>query len=204
MCRRLKEEREKISARSGIPNALEDLWAWIDFYDAPLKNCAIASCFLKENPHEEKRTVFFVLLRHKGQSDLPVQHRFDVTTVCRFPFDQLPPGTEKNRSTAEQMGRVEQGNDYYGVQCFVVGAAFNGEMYQWPKFFSIDKETARANVLQRDWENLFCDYVEGGVKVKFCCGKLGGSLSEVCCCGGWTHDKEKLKEFVEARESRNQ
>ncbi|ESK80998.1 cre-set-18 protein, partial [Moniliophthora roreri MCA 2997] len=65
MCRRLKEEREEISARSGIPNALEDLWAWIEFYDAPLKNCAIASCFLKENPHEERRTVLFVLLRHK-------------------------------------------------------------------------------------------------------------------------------------------
>uniref|UniRef100_A0A0W0G0R1 Uncharacterized protein n=1 Tax=Moniliophthora roreri TaxID=221103 RepID=A0A0W0G0R1_MONRR len=57
MCRRLKEEREEISAHSGIPNALEDLWTWIEFYEAPLKNCAIASCFLKENPHEERPQV---------------------------------------------------------------------------------------------------------------------------------------------------
>uniref|UniRef100_A0A0W0G9T7 Uncharacterized protein n=1 Tax=Moniliophthora roreri TaxID=221103 RepID=A0A0W0G9T7_MONRR len=187
-----------MARNSGIPSALEDLWAWTEYYDAPLKNCAIALGWFRNKPHEERRSFLYMCICHEGQMNIPIQHRFDVVSVSRVSFEELPNMVQlcgmgpSGREKLENMVRLEHGNDFYGVQSYVVQGEFNGYIFPWPKQFSLDKNMARANVLRPQWWMLLRGYVSAGAKVKFCCGKLGGEFSDVCCCGGWTHDKHKL------------
>ncbi|KAJ8088315.1 hypothetical protein PM082_022387 [Marasmius tenuissimus] len=92
----------------------------------------------------------------------------------------------------ERMGKIEFGNDFYGVLSYVVLTAFknkNGEpiaFFPFPKQFSIDKKL--------DWWNLLRRYVSDGKKIKFCCGKLAEELG-ICWYGGWAHDEEKREKL---------
>ncbi|KAJ7584157.1 hypothetical protein C8J56DRAFT_790198, partial [Mycena floridula] len=35
--------------KTGIQSCIDDIYAWMEFYDAPLKNCALAIFELRDN-----------------------------------------------------------------------------------------------------------------------------------------------------------
>ncbi|KAL0059948.1 hypothetical protein AAF712_013297 [Marasmius tenuissimus] len=202
-CKSLKEERDHYAKLTGIPTALEDVWGWAEYYEAPLKNCAIAAARLKEKTYAESKKEFLCIgIEHTGRADVPVHRRFEVKSVGREEVSDTRFSSFADLSDIlprlENMGRIEMGRNFYGIISYIVIVTFTypdgrpKALYPWPKQFSIDKSTARANALQVDWWNLFRQYVSMGKKIKFCCGKLAGDgFSDICCCGGWTHDEEK-------------
>ncbi|KAJ7440560.1 hypothetical protein B0H11DRAFT_2352637 [Mycena galericulata] len=206
-CKAAKELRLDIAQRSGIELAMPDFHAWLGYYDTPLKNCAIASMRLTEDPHRERKPIFHVQLLHKGSSTLPVWDRFEVMGIQLRTPAEMPPDSmfrPEMRAEYEQScarGRVEMGNRFYGVvrlDFFVMFSptALTEEM----KYFSIDIATARARIVRQDWWMLLREYVAVGAKMKFCCGQFSGpGLDDICCCGGWVHDAERLKAFSDIK-----
>lgn len=49
-----------------MPSALPDLFAWMQYDEAPLKNCAVAAMELPKNPHMECKAILFLILHHLG------------------------------------------------------------------------------------------------------------------------------------------
>ncbi|KAJ6571265.1 hypothetical protein B0H19DRAFT_1255254 [Mycena capillaripes] len=204
-CKLNKAERLSIAEKSGIASAIPDLTAWVRYYDTPLKT--LAAMRLPENPHMERKAILFVHLHHTGDLTVPIHQRFAVMSVSRresgdiSPLSPLRPALARYPEVCER-GKIELGEDFYGCVRFALTVTFGGEC-EAPKTitermvqFSIDKETARANIVRQDWWILFREYVELGAKIKFCCGRLPG-VEDLCCCGGWVHDAEKRKAFTE-------
>ncbi|KAJ7488337.1 hypothetical protein FB451DRAFT_1227031 [Mycena latifolia] len=201
-CKHYKAERLDIAKKSGIPNAIHDLNAWLKYYDTPLKNCAIAAMRLPENAHMERKEILFLHLQHKGDSTLPVHDRFHVMSISRRGRSDIVPGStlydiDAGYPEACARGKLEFGDNFYGSVRMGFSVVFNSRaVAERMKHFSIDKRTARAKIVRQDWWILLREYAESGAKVKFCCGRLGGpGTDDICCCGGWVHDAEKLEAF---------
>ncbi|KAJ7203254.1 hypothetical protein GGX14DRAFT_369690 [Mycena pura] len=203
-CKAHKADRRRIADKTGLDHALPDLQAWIRYYDAPLKNCAVAAMRLPERGHTERQCVLGVELYHKGDeaAKLPLHDRFEVRSVgLREPGD-FPAGSVLNDLSEPyaaqcKRGAIELGGDFYGVLgiAFTVffvptGAAIPNSISEQVKYFAIDQATAQARLTRADWWILFREYVKLGAKIKFCCGRLPG-VEDVCCCGGWVHDAER-------------
>ncbi|KAF9029793.1 hypothetical protein BDZ89DRAFT_1159624 [Hymenopellis radicata] len=202
-CKKIEQDRQKLAAETGIASAYDDVQAWLEYYNTPLKNCAIASYRLVETPHMEKDAMFMVVLSYDGRDPRP-HRKFKVDSVSRIGRQDFGPqvfallSDEADRRHYEAMGRVEMGELYYGTGSYGVDVNFaqRKEPFKAIKWFSMDKYTARATLVRQDWFRLFREYVDTGSKMSFCCGKLEGWGT--CCCGGWTHDKKRVDDFRKA------
>lgn len=199
LCKSHKAQRLAIAKKSGIESAMPDLHAWMKYYDTPLKNCAIAAMRLPKNPHMERKEILHIQLHHKGDPTLPVHARFDIMQIGRRELAELPALSALHATVARypencERGKVELGDRFYGVVRIGFAVLFGPDyatVTEEMKVFSIDKATARAKIVRQDWWMLLKEYVELGAKMKFCCGRLPG-MDDICCCGGWVHDAEKL------------
>jgi hypothetical protein len=118
-CKIHKAESLAVAQISGIASALLDIRAWMAYYDTPLKNCAIASMRLGENPHMERNAILYVQLRHTRDPTLPLHGRFTVFSIRRPDLGVLPPGSSLKSTDgyeeSRQRGRLEMGSEFYGV-----------------------------------------------------------------------------------------
>lgn len=175
--------------------------AWMRYYDVPLKNCAIASYEFDKRPNDNlwEHTMLNVIIKHKNDTSLPIQHRFHVVNISREPMPMTNERLRPARENYAKMGRVEMGDQYHCTTAFAL--FLQGKMdlahdspFQQIKFFSVDKATAAARVTRDDWWILLREYVARGAKMKFCCGKL--DIDGICCCGGWVHDEQQRVSLV--------
>ncbi|KAJ7584121.1 hypothetical protein C8J56DRAFT_197941 [Mycena floridula] len=200
--------RDLVTSHTGISTYMDDVFAWIEYYDAPLKNCAIAAFELRDRPelHAEQHSMLSILLSHKNDLSLPIQHRFNVLEIAR---NHLHPETSAidhqllaGREKCIKMGKIEMGDQYHGTGGYFIrffeGASDTPQFHSLrePKYFSFDKDTAAARVIPEQFWILLRQYFDQGAKMKFCCGKL--DIDGICCCGGWVHDEEKQKLYREA------
>lgn len=162
-----------------------------------MKNCMIAALNLPQFPHQERNSALAIVITHKGDSTLPVQHRFTIDTINRhnrgeseFTSKELVRrlDSEETKKTIA-FGKKERGNDYYGTLMFMVLGVFSqSPMVSVPifKYFSIDKSVASAKIIAGPWWPPLRHMLEYGKKMKFCCGRIEGVG---CCCGGWVHEE---------------
>ncbi|KAJ7175129.1 hypothetical protein C8R43DRAFT_976018 [Mycena crocata] len=201
-CKALERERAEIQLKTGLTSLVDDVYAWMDYYDTPLKNCAIAAMRLPENPHMERKALLFLQIQYEeDHADLPAHRKFSIISVGRPYMNDLPLQSVLRKTAAQysQMcdrGRIELGDRFYGVGRVGIDVCVGGTsvVTERLKHFSIDTETAPANIVRQDWWVLFREYVALGARIKFCCGKMGG-VDDICCCGGWVHDDEKREAF---------
>ncbi|KAE9404275.1 hypothetical protein BT96DRAFT_1016474 [Gymnopus androsaceus JB14] len=200
-CKLIKAERKCLTAESGLKDPLSDLLKWMQYYDAVLKNCAVASFEMKQFHREHlEKTVFMVRLSHRRDPSLPIQDRFSVINVSTQCRESLPLTSHlyfdlRQRAKFVEIGKQEYGENYYGTGLYVVQAECGQDSLAiMEKFLSIDKHTANAKVLRKEWWLLFREYVKASSKLRFCCGRVGG----VCCCGGWTHPTNETEKDFQA------
>ncbi|KAJ7723506.1 hypothetical protein DFH07DRAFT_946516 [Mycena maculata] len=202
-CKSRKAHNLAITKESGIAFAMQDFEDWKEYYEAPLKNCAIAAMRLPENPHMKRKAVLRIELHHEGDSTLPVHHRFTVRQIDRRELWEMGPGSNL-RSDAQyiqncERGKLEFGKNFYGVVRIGFYVLFDPldspAKTEEMKSFSIDRATSRSSIVRQDWWILFREYVTLGAKMRFCCGRLEG-LEDICCCGGLVHDAEKLMSSI--------
>ncbi|KAJ7890130.1 hypothetical protein B0H14DRAFT_2690686 [Mycena olivaceomarginata] len=202
-CKASKAQRLAYAEKTGIPSALPDLVAWIKYYEAPLKNCAVAAMRLPENPHMERKAILCLILCYRDDTMLPVHQRFRVEEIGRRELDEMRAFPELQRSTPQfcARGEVEFGDNFYGCVRVGLHVAYGPHLYaptavvQQMIHFSIDKDLARANIVRQEWWLLLREYIKLGARMRFCCGRVPG-MEDVCCCGGWVHDEEKRKAFL--------
>ncbi|KAH6916108.1 hypothetical protein BKA70DRAFT_479272 [Coprinopsis sp. MPI-PUGE-AT-0042] len=200
-CKAAKAQNKHIEAKTGITNGYTDYIQWIEYYATPIKNCVVAAFNLPQFPHQERDSALGIVITHKGDSTLPLEHRFNVKSISRFnrgdtddPLTTsfvLEPLDSDEFKTNIQRGKAELGREYYGTAMFMVIGQFPGsEMVSLPyvKIFSIDKTVASARVVSGPWWTPLRQIMESGGKMRFCCSKLGTGRD--CCCGGWVHHVE--------------
>ncbi|KIK58614.1 hypothetical protein GYMLUDRAFT_262435 [Collybiopsis luxurians FD-317 M1] len=195
-------ERDQLAQESGLRDPLSDLMDWMLYYDPVLKNYATALFQLKRFPerHLEEHTIFMVTISHKRDMSLPVPHRFNVLRVSREDRTSIPPSLKNHfdipgRANYVDMGKIEMGQRYFGTGSYLLVTDFGqGAWTTKHKFFGIDKDIAKADVVRSEWWLLFLEYITAGAKMKFCCGKIEG-MEDVCCCGGWAHHSVKQTAF---------
>ncbi|KAF7300009.1 hypothetical protein MKEN_01323400 [Mycena kentingensis (nom. inval.)] len=207
-CKLAKQQAAAVAALTGLTSAYADLLDWIRYYEAPLKNCAVAAFRVRTNPHAERTSIMCVELSYKGAAaaNLPVQLRFTVRNVGLKSAGDFPAGSTLREMDASHpayrsavaRGKIEMGAQFYGTGCLAVLTQFAEMLPPVPnvKMFAIDRETAFAKPTERDCWELFREYVNVGAKLRFCCGRVRGAST--CCCGGWVHDEEKKRAFKEA------
>ncbi|KAK7461382.1 hypothetical protein VKT23_008561 [Stygiomarasmius scandens] len=213
-CRMVKLDNERLAQISGLSKPLSELYAWEEYYDTVLKNCAIASYGFRKYPPEARvqdHHMFTVCLTYKRDRTLPIHDRFTVEKVyledrhANELMELIFRSVEASLPQRQEMGRIEMGNNYYTTVTYVVfanfgapGASDPGTAYRL-KQFSIDKRAANANVVREDWWMLLREYVNAGRKIKFCCGKIKiPGAEDLCCCGGWVHEGDKASAFRKA------
>ncbi|KZP26720.1 hypothetical protein FIBSPDRAFT_854383 [Athelia psychrophila] len=212
-----RELEEKLKPSGQYPHAYADFVKWCEYYDTPLKNATIAALRLFQEPHAEKSGLLSVSLHYKEDwSNHPVHKRFTVEQVD-FPRRWDTPALvhpnllrmvravldPASTAAAIAKGKIEFGNNFYGVAQYLVagffvlpGSAVPVGAAEYHKSFSFDNDTARADVTPH-WVMLFRDFVLKGTKMRFCCRKMvvPGSSEPLCCCGGWTHNLEDVEAF---------
>ncbi|KAK7046348.1 hypothetical protein R3P38DRAFT_69123 [Favolaschia claudopus] len=212
-CKNYQNQRESVEKLSGLKSAFTDLSAWKRYHDAAVKNCAIAALNLRENPHLERTASFCVSLHHTGDLSVPPHKRFILRNVSLLSHDQLIHRRMvytmlalKGYPAICERGRVELGARYYGSIRVAILASYGPDASKPTAtterlvHFSINKELAKARVVTRDWAALLGEYVRLGARMRFCCGKIT-EAQDICCCGGWIHDEEKVKEFHNVEET---
>ncbi|KAL0563819.1 hypothetical protein V5O48_018242 [Marasmius crinis-equi] len=209
LCEHLHEDRVLLGHHTLIPTALEDLWAWARFYDTPLKNCAIASSYLRESSLEEsQKTVLVVQISHNGRMDVPPQYRFNVLAVGRrsSEYGTVAQITKENPYAVYNEvvpGKEEMGDQYFGTLSFVIEGVFHGRFtYAWMKRFNIDKSAARARLLHREWWTVLRQYTDTGSKMSLPCGKSTSGIGSACGWGFWD-SKEKVERRDRSAHDRN-
>ncbi|KAJ7644639.1 hypothetical protein FB45DRAFT_999614 [Roridomyces roridus] len=159
-CKQYKKERIQLAEMTGIASAAPDIYAWMKYYDTPLKNCAVAALNPRVEPHSERTDCLYLQIRHTGDTTVPISQRFIVESVGRESVSKFqrtsmaaPAGYYDQ---ACNMGRIEMGSDFYGVARYALTVVFgpenapNGAKHMW-KHFSINKSTARAARTRLDW-----------------------------------------------------
>ncbi|KAK7046372.1 hypothetical protein R3P38DRAFT_3307753 [Favolaschia claudopus] len=203
-CNGHKAERLHLAEKTGMESAYADLTAWIQYYDAPLRNCALACMRLPENPHMERDAFFCVALHHTGDLTLPIHNRFVVLEISRRGRDEIRLRPKLSASVSLQpkacnCGKAEFGKSFYGCILMHIASFFGPDMNALSErvmHFHIDKTLAKANIARQDWSVLLREYVELGAKMHFKCGKVPGA-EDICCCGGWVHEEEKRRAFTD-------
>ncbi|KAJ7928162.1 hypothetical protein B0H13DRAFT_1597845, partial [Mycena leptocephala] len=178
-----------------LPSATTDFHDWMEYYNMPLQNCAIAAMQLPESPHLEQR-VFIVLLRHKRDPSQPVWNKFEVVNIGMYHLSEVPHVEICSYDQSCAGGRIQLGASLFGVvrSVFLVCLGEDGQIPHTVNVreLSIDHEMARARPLREDWWLLLREYINTGAKMRFCCGKIPTpGFEDICCCGGWVHDTEK-------------
>ncbi|KAJ8088320.1 hypothetical protein PM082_022392 [Marasmius tenuissimus] len=158
-CKEFKSKREYHAEGTGIATTLEDVWAWVGYYNAFLKNCAISSALLPLRSYAESKEFLCVTIMHTGQMDISVHPQFKVESVACEKVGNHKSIVDFCLGTyakTERMGKIELKNNFFGVLSYVVLTVFNdtkgdpATVYSFSKQFSIDKRTAGANMLQLD------------------------------------------------------
>lgn len=179
----------------------------MEYYDTHLKNCAIAA--FSQKPEIADTHVLIVSMAHRKDPLIPIKHRFNLVTICIESQYEL--GTpyhtavsavlnSPQRAAHREAGKIELGREFSGIGNYLLVAAFETPTYGLqrpsatiiPKSFAISKRQAQARGYS-EWWLLLRSYVEKGQGIKFCCGRSGdvsGVKDEICCCGGYAHDRE--------------
>ncbi|KAK6988120.1 hypothetical protein R3P38DRAFT_3098341 [Favolaschia claudopus] len=205
-CTAAKERRLTFAKVTGIESAFPDFSAWVKYYSVPLTNCAIAAMRLSDHPHAERTLFLCAQIHHTGDLTLPIPKRFIVRAIGLRQFEEISPLSAlhvagKRYPEFIARGKIELGDSFYGCVRVAIMAGYGSNpevpnmIAEEMKHISIDKQLARARLVREDWWMLFREYVALGARVRFCCGRLPGA-DDVCCCGGWIHDEEKRKAFL--------
>ncbi|KAJ7584176.1 hypothetical protein C8J56DRAFT_739190, partial [Mycena floridula] len=58
--------------KTGIQSCIDDIYAWMEFYDAPLKN-SLATFELRDNrdAHLDRNSILSIIIEHKNDMNLP-------------------------------------------------------------------------------------------------------------------------------------
>ncbi|KAJ7779676.1 hypothetical protein B0H16DRAFT_1499580 [Mycena metata] len=198
-CKAAKRMERRIIQVSGLQSLMRDFQLWLEYYDAPLQNCAIAAMRLTENPHKERDTILFIQIAYApAHATLPVEHKFSVISVGRPDIEELPQPSQFQQETyggydqSQADARLKLGDQFYGVARIGVDLCIGTSVVtERLKTVVIDKTTARANLVRQEWWLLFREYVAAGRKMKFCCGEVP-DMEGGCCCGGWAHEDEDV------------
>ncbi|KAJ7890145.1 hypothetical protein B0H14DRAFT_2561418 [Mycena olivaceomarginata] len=173
-CKASKANRLAYVEKTGIPSALPDLVAWIKYYEAPLKNCAVAAMRLPENPHMERKAILCLILCYL-EDTMPLLHqRFRMEEIGLRELDEMRAG-----------GAV--GDDFEDGLPRVLRA------WQAMIHFSIDKDLARENIVRQEWWLLLSGYNKLGARMKLCCGRAA-SVEDVLLLwmGPWRGETSKI------------
>ncbi|KAJ7584145.1 hypothetical protein C8J56DRAFT_1054679 [Mycena floridula] len=171
-------ERRDLATKTGIPSCMDDFYAWMEFYDAPLKNCAVAAFELRDNrdAHLDRDSMLSIVIEHKNDMNLPT---YSALIRCY---------SHHSDATSTTASDLCSGNIYFD---------FSGQspalLSPVIKYLSFDKSVPAVRMIPNDCEVLFRAYVNRGEMMKFCCGKM--DIDGICCCGGWIHDEENQESF---------
>ena len=165
-----------------------------------MKNCMVAALNLPDHPHRERDSALLIHITYKGDTTLPVQHRFTVDTINLHSRgdDEITSDSKdlvKRLDSEEtkkmiEFGKKEYENEYYGTLMLKVVAVFSESpkvSFPISKCFSITEDVASARAISGQWSLPLRHILENGEKMKFCCGKIEG-----VGCGGWIHE-DKMK-----------
>ncbi|KAJ7019893.1 hypothetical protein C8F04DRAFT_325618 [Mycena alexandri] len=173
-CKAATKTRLAIEEATQLPSATTDFHDWMEYYNMPLQNCAIAAMQLPKSPHLEQR-VFIVLLRHKRDLSQPVWNKFEVVNIGMYHLNEVPHLEICSYEQSCARGKIQLGASFFGVirSVFLVCLEKNG---QTPNIVNvrelpIDHEMASARPLREDWWLLLREYINTGAKMRFCCGK---------------------------------
>ncbi|KAF7293893.1 hypothetical protein HMN09_01185400 [Mycena chlorophos] len=168
-CKSVQRQNDKIKERAGIDidTGYLDLIQWIEYYEAPLKNCLVAALRLPEQPSgsaREREMMLALRLHHKGVDarDLPAKHRFEIISVGLADANEAPDlflGAQTAYEAARERGKIEMGRRFYGTGRMGFTAHYGepslGVAASYIKMFAIDKDTARAVRTTDYWWTLF-------------------------------------------------
>ncbi|KAH9851028.1 hypothetical protein C2E23DRAFT_886785 [Lenzites betulinus] len=194
--------RERATAISGNDKAWFDLTTFLEFHHTTLLNCVLASYLRMKPMHGDRgpadHFIQFSML-YRNDPTLPAHMKFEPRGMDLVHKDEAAlPGQDgfafcwRERDSAVKMGKRELGSKYAATGAYFVAVKFSdgpavGFIPFWKHFGIDDRRWNALPSVRHPWD-IFKETIEGGKKVKFCCG----SLPELgtCCCGGWTHTPE--------------
>ncbi|KAH9846380.1 hypothetical protein C2E23DRAFT_890947 [Lenzites betulinus] len=183
----------------GTPRAWPDLTAFVEYHHATLVNCALA-LYLQAKPREADPTASHVVqfrLRYRADPVLAPHMQFEpvaLDLLHRRQADVLE-RCLRECECAISAERFDLGSRYATTGAYLilveyphlaVDAGMDAPTVALWKHFGVDDRRWKTQPKEQSPWVVFKETVDGGKKMRFCCGEFA-DLMVVCSCGGWSH-----------------